>query len=55
MGKNVVVCCDGTGNEFGVHNSNAVKLYKMLICDSSQVTYYHPGVGTMGVNSMLFW
>jgi len=27
MAKNIVICCDGTGNEFGDHNSNVVKLY----------------------------
>src|ERR1700733_12705941 len=49
MAKNIVICCDGTGNEFGDHNSNVVKLYSVLIIDGKrQVGYYHPGVGTMG-------
>jgi uncharacterized protein (DUF2235 family) len=49
MAKNIVICCDGTGNEFGDHNSNVVKLYGTLIIDgTAQVGYYHPGVGTMG-------
>ena len=49
MAKNIVICCDGTGNEFGDHNSNVVKLYSTLIIDHiQQVGYYHPGVGTMG-------
>src|ERR1700758_2914741 len=49
MAKNIVICCDGTGNEFGTHNSNVVKLYATLIVDGRrQVGYYHPGVGTMG-------
>lgn len=49
MPKNIVVCCDGTGNEFGDHNSNVVKLYATLEVDGrQQVAYYHPGVGTMG-------
>jgi uncharacterized protein (DUF2235 family) len=49
MPKNIVVCCDGTGNEFGDRNSNVVKLYSTLIIDAEkQVGYYHPGVGTMG-------
>jgi uncharacterized protein (DUF2235 family) len=47
--KNIVICCDGTGNEFGDHNSNVVKLYSALTFDGiRQVGYYHPGVGTMG-------
>lgn len=53
MSKNIIVCCDGTGNEFGDSNSNVVKLYKTLICNSDQVAYYHPGVGTMGSRSAL--
>src|SRR6266404_2488794 len=49
MPKNIVICCDGTGNEFGDQNSNVVKLYGCLIVDGKQqVAYYHPGVGTMG-------
>jgi len=48
MPKNVVVCCDGTANEFAKHNTNVVKLYSVLQHDPTrQVTYYHPGLGTM--------
>ncbi len=50
MPKNIVICCDGTGNDFSKPetDSNVVKLYNTLkICDA-QVAYYHPGVGTMG-------
>src|SRR5215510_9374897 len=53
MAKNIVICCDGTGNEFGNRNSNVIKLYKMLICDQDQIAYYHPGVGTKGARSAL--
>jgi uncharacterized protein (DUF2235 family) len=53
MPKNIVICCDGTGNEFGTQKSNVVKLYKMLICDSTQTTYYHPGLGTIGARNAL--
>jgi uncharacterized protein (DUF2235 family) len=53
MAKNIVVCCDGTGNEFSDRNSNVVKLYQMLVLDPTQVAYYHPGVGTMGARSAL--
>ena len=53
MAKNIVICCDGTGNEFSESKSNVVKLYKMLVCDASQITYYHPGVGTMGARNAL--
>lgn len=53
MSKNIVICCDGTGNEFGESKSNVVKLYKMLAHDDFQVAYYHPGVGTMGSRNAL--
>ena len=46
--RNIVVCCDGTGNQFGDANSNVVKFYTALEISSDQVAYYHPGVGTMG-------
>jgi uncharacterized protein (DUF2235 family) len=49
MAKNIVLCLDGTGNEFGDQNSNVVKLYSVLVQDpQTQVAYYHPGLGTMG-------
>jgi uncharacterized protein (DUF2235 family) len=52
--RNIVVCCDGTGNQFGQRNSNVVKLYQTLVRDPSQaVAYYHPGVGTMGAKNAL--
>jgi uncharacterized protein (DUF2235 family) len=48
MGKNIVICCDGTANEFAKDHTNVVKLYYALEHDPSrQVTYYHPGLGTM--------
>lgn len=54
MPKNIVVCCDGTGNEFGPTNSNVIKLYSVLAQDpSTQVAYYHPGLGTMGAEGAL--
>lgn len=50
MSKNIVLCCDGTGNDFDdpETNSNVVKLYSTLVINQAQVGYYHPGVGTMG-------
>src|SRR5271169_6982892 len=55
MSKNIVVCCDGTGNEFGDSNSNVVKLASTLVIDQHQVSYYHPGVGTMGSPTARNW
>lgn len=54
--KNVVVCCDGTGNQFrDDENSNVVKLYTCLAVDREQHAYYHPGVGTMGDPRRTSW
>jgi uncharacterized protein (DUF2235 family) len=48
MAKNVVVCCDGTANEFARDLTNVVKLFRALVKDSAvQACYYHPGLGTM--------
>ena len=47
-GKNVVICLDGTGNQFKEANSNVVKLFRVLQRDPRvQVAYYDPGVGTL--------
>ncbi|MBR0911464.1 T6SS phospholipase effector Tle1-like catalytic domain-containing protein [Bradyrhizobium japonicum] len=47
-GRNIVVCCDGTANEFAADRTNVVKLYYALTQDRDrQITYYHPGLGTM--------
>ena len=44
--KNIVICCDGTGNEYGENNSNVVKLYQRVVRDRDQAAFYDPGVGT---------
>lgn len=49
MGKNIVVCCDGTGNEYGENNTNVVDMYAHIIRDADQTAYYDPGVGTFSV------
>lgn len=46
--KNIVICCDGTGNQLKETYSNVVKLYMCLEKDTSrQLAFYDPGVGTM--------
>ena len=51
MPKNIVICCDGTGNEINNTISNVLKLYRVLPKDEGQRVYYHPGVGTIGLQS----
>ena len=48
MAKNIVLCCDGTANQFAPDNTNVVKLFSVLVHnDPRQRTYYQPGIGTM--------
>ena len=48
IGRNLVICCDGTNNQFGPENTNVVRLVQALDRDSAkQRIYYDPGVGTL--------
>ena len=49
MPRNIVICCDGTGNEYGTHNTNVVRLFSALDKrdHARQIAFYDPGVGTM--------
>ena len=47
--KNIVICLDGTGNEYGVDKTNVVRTCEIATCDDSQLVYYDPGVGTGGL------
>ena len=47
MSRNIVICCDGTSNQFARCNTNVVKLCQLLSKDPTrQAIYYHPGLGT---------
>lgn len=54
MGKNIVICSDGTGNQYGKNNTNVVKTYEALIKDKYQVAFYEPGVGTFSEKAFIF-
>jgi uncharacterized protein (DUF2235 family) len=49
--KNIVICCDGTGNEISENISNVLKLYRVLRktgkTEPQQMVFYDPGVGTL--------
>jgi uncharacterized protein (DUF2235 family) len=49
--RNIVICCDGTGNEISENISNVLKLYRCLRKTEKttprQIVYYDPGVGTL--------
>ncbi|KAF9515853.1 hypothetical protein BS47DRAFT_723712 [Hydnum rufescens UP504] len=48
VGRTLVLCFDGTSNEFDDTNTNVVKLVAMLEKDNTtkQVVYYQAGIGT---------
>src|SRR6266498_5438399 len=47
-GRNLIICCDGTNNEFGKENTNVVRLVEVLERTSGkQRIFYDPGVGTL--------
>lgn len=48
MPKNIVICCDGTGNQVETNLSNVLKLFRVLEKGAGQLVYYTPGVGTVG-------
>lgn len=48
MPRNIVICCDGTGNQIDTSLSNVLKLFRVLRKDAAQLVYYNPGVGTVG-------
>lgn len=48
MGRNLILCFDGTSNHYGRDNTNVVKIYKMLdLAGGDQLAYYQPGIGTI--------
>jgi uncharacterized protein (DUF2235 family) len=58
VGKNIVVCLDGTGNEVKAKGAtNVLKIVELLdLTDQTkQVVYYDPGVGTFAAPSAWSW
>jgi uncharacterized protein (DUF2235 family) len=47
MSKNIVICCDGTGNQIEADLSNVLKLFRVVRKTEEQIVYYDPGVGTI--------
>ena len=48
MPRNLVICFDGTGNEFSLGETSVLRLFELLLHDPlHQLTYYDPGVGTL--------
>jgi uncharacterized protein (DUF2235 family) len=47
-GKNIILCLDGTGNEYGKNITNVVETYILSQKTDNQIVYYDPGIGTGG-------
>ncbi|KAH7928737.1 hypothetical protein BV22DRAFT_1058171, partial [Leucogyrophana mollusca] len=45
-GRSLIVCLDGTSNQFGKYNTNVIELYDRIDKDETQPTYYNSGIGT---------
>lgn len=52
--RTLVLCFDGTGDQFDSDNSNIVQLFSMLVKDdpSQQMVYYQAGIGTYSIPEM---
>jgi uncharacterized protein (DUF2235 family) len=54
-GRNLVVCIDGTSNQYGLKNTNVIELYSRLPANKDQLTYYNSGIGTYARPSWRSW
>jgi uncharacterized protein (DUF2235 family) len=48
VARNIVVCCDGTGNQIERNLSNVLKLFRIAVKSDRQRVYYSAGIGTIG-------
>jgi len=57
MEKNIVICCDGTGQKLDVQRTNVFRLFSVLDRSdpNAQIVYYEPGVGTIPATGALTW
>ncbi|CAE6530347.1 unnamed protein product [Rhizoctonia solani] len=44
--RKLIVCIDGTSNQFSDKNTNVIEMYHYIKKDDSQLTYYNSGIGT---------
>ncbi|KAF8873266.1 hypothetical protein BD779DRAFT_1452053, partial [Infundibulicybe gibba] len=45
-GRALVICFDGTSNQFNENNTNVIELYDRIVKNDDQLTYYNSGIGT---------
>ncbi len=52
MSKNIIICCDGMGNQFSSSNTNIAEIYRLAANNTKeQIAYYDPCVGKWGGNA----
>src|SRR5262245_44219444 len=50
--KSIVLCCDGTNNQFSADDTNVLRMYRVTSkIPDQQIAFYDPGVGTMSDSS----
>ncbi|KAJ2936532.1 hypothetical protein H1R20_g558, partial [Candolleomyces eurysporus] len=59
-GRNLIVCIDGTANQFGDKNTNVIELYNLILKETgdNQRTWYNSGIGTYAKprwRSITYW
>jgi uncharacterized protein (DUF2235 family) len=57
VSKNIVICCDGTGQKIDVEKTNVARLFAVLDLSNHgvQIGCYDPGVGTIPASGALTW
>ena len=46
--RNIVICCDGTGNNYSTNKTNVIRTCEIAVADDTQLVYYDCGIGTGG-------
>ncbi|KAJ8461942.1 hypothetical protein ONZ45_g18113 [Pleurotus djamor] len=55
-GRNLVLCIDGTANQFSAQSSYIVEIYgRLLKLEDEQLTFYNSGIGTYAKPSFRSW
>ncbi|KAG9094007.1 hypothetical protein FRC06_011277 [Ceratobasidium sp. 370] len=53
--RKLIVCIDGTSNQYSDKNTNVIELYSHIVKSETQLTYYNSGIGTYAKPSWRSW
>ncbi|KAG9122482.1 hypothetical protein FRC07_001110 [Ceratobasidium sp. 392] len=53
--RKLIVCIDGTSNQYSDKNTNVIELYSHIVKSDTQLTYYNSGIGTYAKPSWRSW